>query len=65
MTLLQLAGGQTWPNFLPILGYRPTTVLFLTSHDPEETFAKSVEHLRKAARLSGHDFTLELLSTSD
>jgi len=65
MTLLQLAGGQTWPNLLPILGYRPTTVLFLTSHDPEERFAKSLEHLRNAARLSGHDFTLELLSTSD
>jgi hypothetical protein len=63
MTLLQLAGGQTWPNLLPVLGYRPETVYFLTSQDFEGKFANSLENLRKAVGLSGHHFALEQVST--
>jgi hypothetical protein len=55
MTLLQIAGGQTWPNFLPLLGYKPTRVVFLTSADPDGKFAADIEHLRTALRHAGHD----------
>lgn len=49
MTLLQIAGGQTWPNFLPLLGYRPDQVIFLASADPKGNYAKSIESMKQAA----------------
>ena len=49
MTLLQIAGGQTWPNFLPLLGYRPDQAIFFTSADPESAYAKSIESMKQAA----------------
>ncbi|RZA21104.1 MAG: hypothetical protein EOP02_17485, partial [Proteobacteria bacterium] len=49
MTLLQIAGGQTWPNFLPILGYQPREVIFLTSADSDGAYARSMEAMRTAA----------------
>jgi hypothetical protein len=55
MTLLQIAGGQTWPNFLPLLGYKPSRVVFLTSADPDGKFAADIDHLRTALRHAGHD----------
>lgn len=64
MTLLQIAGGQTWPNFLPLLGYRPQTVIFLTSKDPDGKFSTSIDHLRQAAALVGIQIQFRLISTS-
>lgn len=49
MTLLQIAGSQTWPNFLPLLGYRPSGVVFLTSADSKGVYAQSIAALRTAA----------------
>jgi len=55
MTLLQIAGGQTWPNFLPLLGYQPSKVVFLTSADPDGKFAADIDHLRAALRHAGQN----------
>jgi len=63
MNLLQIAGGQTWPNFLPILGYRPKLVYFLTSSDPHGKFARALDHLRKAAALAGLEVDFKRVAT--
>lgn len=63
MTLLQIAGGQTWPNFLPILGFRPSCVWFLTSSDPDGRFSRSIQHLKDAAHAAGVDIVVKQIST--
>jgi hypothetical protein len=63
MTLLQIAGGRTWPNFLPLLGYKPSKVIFLTGADPEAKFADSIAHLRTASHRAGHDVGFVQIST--
>jgi hypothetical protein len=42
MHILQLTGGQSWPNFLPILYFRPKHITFLTSNDEKQTFQKQI-----------------------
>ncbi len=64
MHLLQLVGGQIWPNLLPILGFKPNKVTFLTSSDPNELFRQSIEHLSQAAKEMGISFEYSILSTS-
>lgn len=64
MHLLQLVGGQIWPNLLPILGFKPSKVTFLTSSDPKNSFRHSIEHLSKAAKEMGVSFDCCILSTS-
>ncbi len=63
MTLLQIAGGQTWPNFLPILAWRPSRVIFLTSSDLNGSFSKSIEHLYEAAAIVGVAVEMRQIST--
>lgn len=64
MTLLQIAGGQTWPNFLPLLGFRPGRVIFLTSHDPHGLFAASIQSMEAAAKLAGVSVCFHIVSTT-
>ncbi len=64
MTLLQLTSDQTWPNFLPVLGYRPSHVIFLTSHDATGEIARSLRHLAAAAAALGCPVKTETLATS-
>jgi hypothetical protein len=64
MTLLQIAGGQTWPNFLPLLGYRPRHVIFLTSKDPDGKFTVAIDHLRQAAALTGIQIEARQITTA-
>jgi hypothetical protein len=63
MHLLQLAGGQTWPNLLPILALRPDTVTFLTSSDPKQDYRRSIESIKDACYKAGISFTQETIST--
>lgn len=64
MTLLQIIGGQAWPNFLPILGFRPDKVVFLTSHDKSGNFAASIRALKEAAQLCQISFQEVQISTA-
>jgi hypothetical protein len=64
MHLLQLAGSQAWPNLLPILALKPTTVTFLTSADPKEEYRCRITAIQNACRALGVDFTLKSLSTT-
>jgi hypothetical protein len=63
MHLFQLVGGQVWPNFLPILAFKPTIVTFLTSADPNGKFGESVTHLADACRELGCPFEQEIIKT--
>ncbi len=60
MTLLQLAGGQIWPNLLPILAFRPDRVVFLTSGDPKQEFAAKIHAMQDALAVAGTEFHLDL-----
>lgn len=53
MNLLQIAGGQIWPNFLPILGYRPEHVVFLTSADPQHGYRDAIAQMMSAIPSNG------------
>ena len=64
MHLLQLAGGQVWPNLLPILALRPSKVTFLTSSDPHNDYLRSIRAIQEACLLLGARFSLNLISTS-
>jgi len=64
MHLLQLAGGQAWPNLLPILALRPKLVTYLTSSDPTEHYRRSIEAIRDACRDLGVTFEQRVLSAS-
>jgi hypothetical protein len=64
MHLLQLAGSQAWPNLLPILALKPTSVTFLTSADPKEEYRRSIEAIQNACRSLGVHFALKTLSTA-
>lgn len=63
MHLLQLAGGQTWPNLLPILALKPATVTFLTSSDPKQDYRRSIESIKDACYKAGVTFEIKTIST--
>lgn len=63
MHLLQLAGDQIWPNFLPILALKPSTVTFLTSADPAGSYHRSLKCLHATCVRMGVGFSMEILST--
>lgn len=63
MHLLQLAGGQAWPNLLPILALNPSSVTFLTSSDPHHEYRSSIDAIQEACLALGVRFSLEILST--
>jgi hypothetical protein len=63
MHLFQLAGGQAWPNLLPVLALQPATVTFLTSADPHQSYAKSVDNLMTACQAAGVRATWKTIST--
>jgi hypothetical protein len=50
MHLLQLAGGQAWPNLLAILALRPSRVTYLTSSDPNQDYRRGIEAIHDACR---------------
>lgn len=63
MHLLQLAGGQSWPNLLPILALKPTTVTFLTSSDPRREYRDSIHAIEEACHRAGVTVNLQAVST--
>lgn len=63
MTLLQLSGGQVWPNLLPILGFRPKRVVFLTSEDPKGEYRDGIQNLQRALAEMGTPFESRVLAT--
>lgn len=63
MHLLQLAGGQTWPNLFPILALKPSTVTFLTSADPNQVYSSSIQSIQKACLMAGVSFRATIIST--
>jgi len=63
MHLLQIIGGQPWPNFLPLLSLKPSKVTFLTSADTKGNFKKSIEALEDAAGELNCDFEIEIIAT--
>ena len=63
MHLLQLAGNQAWPNLLPILALKPTSVTFLTSADPNDGYSRSINAIQSACIDLGVRFSLQTLST--
>ena len=65
MHLLQLAGVQVWPNLLPILALKPSTVTFLTSADHNQNYRRSLGNIQKACLALGVEFHLQTLSTQD
>lgn len=64
MHLLQLAGGQAWPNLLPILALEPTFVTFLTSSDPNQDYLRSIEAIRDACLAAGFKFNFKVVPTT-
>jgi hypothetical protein len=63
MHLLQLAGGQAWPNLLPILALEPSIVTFLKSSDPQNDYRNSIESIQEACLTLGVRFSLNVFST--
>jgi len=63
MHLLQLTGGQPWPNFLPILALKPSKVTFLISADPKGIYQKSIEAIQAALKEQGVSFDLISIKT--
>ena len=63
MHLIQLAGGQAWPNLLPILALRPSSVTFLTSSDPHHEYRDSIDSIHKACLALGVRFAPTIVST--
>ncbi len=64
MHLLQLAGSQAWPNLLPILALKPTTVTFLTScSNPAQDYQRSIESIKDACNKAGVSFEIKTIST--
>lgn len=64
MHILQLAGGQVWPNFLPLLGFEIKRVTFLTSSDPEQRYRNSIENMAGTAEKMGASFKVDIISTT-
>ncbi len=64
MHLLQLAGSQAWPNLLPILALKPTSVTFLTSSDPKQDYRRSIEAIHATCRTIGFAFSFQIISTA-
>lgn len=64
MHLLQLAGGQAWPNLLPILALKPTSVTFLTSSDPKQDYRCRIQAIHDACRTIGFAYSFQIISTT-
>jgi hypothetical protein len=64
MHLLQIAGGQSWPNLLPILALGPSRVTFFTSSDPVGEYRKSIQAIVDACYSLGVTFSHDLVATS-
>ena len=64
MHLLQLAGGQAWPNLLPILALEPSRVTFFTSSDPVGEYRKSIDAIVDACLSLGVRFAFDIVSTT-
>ncbi len=63
MHLLQLAGGQAWPNLLAILALRPSRVTYLTSSDPNQDYRRGIEAIHDACRSLGVEADHRIIST--
>jgi hypothetical protein len=63
MHLLQLAGGQAWPNLLAILALRPTSVTYLTSSDTKQDYRRGIEAIQDACRSLGVTVDHRIIST--
>lgn len=63
MHLLQIAGGQIWPNFLPLLTLKPDQVTFLTSADPKEIYKSSINKLIAALHDLNYKPLVDVITT--
>ncbi len=65
MHILQLAGGQVWPNFLPLLAFKPAKATFLTSSDADQRYLQAITDLADTLANMGVPLEFDLVSTKD
>lgn len=63
MHIMQILGGQPWPNYLPLLAFAPKHVTFLGSSDPHGKFMENANAIQKAAQSLGIKIKLSIVST--
>lgn len=59
MHILQLIGGQSWPNFLPLLFFKPEKVTFLTSNDSHQEYKKQIQAIIQTCQEMGVKTTVK------